>query len=510
MEGRARSEVEVVDLSVLANTRDKGISAVLGVTQWGDVDKPVLVNDWSEFLLHFGGFDKDFKVPVDTNFPLLCYRALQAGAKLLVSRVGHHLEDGSIEGTKPTAVVGNGTFTGKYIGNYEVSIKVVVETVAEQTTVFLTEEPISGDSGKQFARTIEVPEKPTDSEIEYINSMLRFCTLDGVTADGFVEASGNVTGGTQVVANIVDADYIGVLDDATGIHAFDELEFSYIALPDLAKPALDLELANYVDTRKDCIAILRTPVGIDASLILDYRNQEGGYVTTGGPVDTWRARMYTGGLKIQHPVDKEVVEISAIGDILGLLAVKDTENFEWLTAAGYTRGLITNALGVAYNLGNPGNAKLADKVDNAGVNAIISTKANGVVVWGNSTLQIKYTMLKHANVADLIMLLQKSIKTITDKSLFEPNDIVTWKHIFRSVKTYMDFVKGNRGVLDYKYDGDQDVSDISECVVNKPEDIDKGMYVFNLWVKPIVGLKYIYIPIKVTNSSVEFGDVVNN
>lgn len=506
--GRARSQADVVDLSVLTSGSLKGISAVIGPTQWGEVEKPVLISTWDDFVLKFGGFAENWTTPAKTNFPLLCYRALNAGAKLYVCRAAHHGSGGDAEGTKPTGTISIGpTFTGKFIGNYEVQVTITKSTIGDSTKVYsITEVPLgNGTSYAGFSRTVDnLSATLTDDIIKKINQSLRFVEITSDSSKALKAGTVKVTGGTQTVSAIVDADYAGDIDKKTGVHAFDELDFDYIAAPDKTTPAVDVALAKYAMDRGDIRAKLSTPVGIKADAILEYRNQTGTYNNTGGGVDTWLASMYTGGLMIKHPVTGDTVTISEIGDVLGCAAKKDSGSYPWYSAAGAKRGKISDCFGVAYNLGTNAMSKNADAVDNAGVNMVINHKTFGPVIWGNSTLQKKDTMLKHENVADCIMYIMKTCKPVIDYQLFDPNDIDNWKTIYRKIKSVMDIVKDNRGVYDYLYQGDQDVSDVSECIVNKTEDIDAGMYVFHLFVKPTPALKYVNMKVIVTNSGVSF------
>lgn len=508
--GRARSETDVVDLSVVISNGFRGISAVIGLTQWGEVEKPKLISDWDEFILHFGGFDENWTAPVGTNFPLLCYRALNAGAKLYVARAGSYTTNEGVEeldGDKPTGTIGDLEFTGKYIGNYGVSVEVTKVEVAGTTSYAITEVPVGKDADyTRFARTVDqLPETLDTDAITQINNSLRFCQL--TTGTTLTEGKVVLAGGKQDVTKVTNEMYIGNVERGTGFHALDETNFDYIAIPDKADPELDNALVDYVAERKDVRAILRCPVGISADLVIEYRNQTGTYQNAAGGVDSWLASMTEGGIIIKHPVTGQNVEISEIGDVLGRKARKDNGQYPWFTAAGAKRGTI-NCLGVVYNLGTNARAKLADAVDRAGVNLVINHDTYGPVIWGNSTLQRKRTLLMHENVADCIMYITKVTKPIIDLELFDPNDLDTWKTIYRGVKRVMDIVKEQRGVWDWMYQGDQDAASVAECVVNKPENIDAGMYVFYLWVQPKVGMKYVNMKVMVTNSGVSFEEMI--
>ena len=254
--------------------------------------------------------------------------------------------------------------------------------------------------------------------------------------------------------------------------------------------------------RKDLIAVVRTPVGVNSAGILDYRNGTGTY--THQPHDSWRAIMWTGGNVINHPVTGETIEIPEIGDVLGLMSARDNNFAEWFAVAGPERGRVRNSLGVAYNLGSAARQTEADNVDVNGVNAVIEHPSFGVTLWGNSTLQRANTLLIHANIAELMIYLTRELRPIIETELFNPNDPQTWKAIHRKVTPLMDSVVDGRGIIDYLYEGDQDVDRADQAIVNKTADIDAGKYVFNLFIKPIAALKYLGVKVSLTNSGVDF------
>src|SRR5690606_12777554 len=108
-----------------------------------------------------------------------------------------------------------------------------------------------------------------------INTQLTYVKIVSVT--GTIPI-GNVTlgAGTYDPTAINSQDVIGDVVQGTGIRSFDsEADITKIAVLGKAIPAIDQALANYADERKDLIALLRTPVGISPSVVVDYREGTG-------------------------------------------------------------------------------------------------------------------------------------------------------------------------------------------------------------------------------------------
>lgn len=501
--GQAKTDIQIRDLSVIYNTGIKGIVGVIGVTERGPVNTPTLIGSWLQFTRVFGGLLED------DDFPLLCRRALENGAKLRVSRIAHFTDITDIttlEGVSAELVSGFTTFKASSFGTWgnDISVTITDNDALQTDTVQILVE-LAGNPA--LAETYILNKIPTATEINalkntsYLLSDFIFDSADPANEIA-VTAKTSLTGGTNPT-EYTDNDYIGDVTTVTGIHSMDSItDITKIAIPAKAVPAIDNSLIQYAENRKDLITVLRTPVGLNGKSIVDYRTGKGIY--SHSAYDTWRAIMTTGGLRINHPETGAIIEISEIGDVLGLMSRRDNEYAEWFAFSGPKRGKIPNSLGVVYNLGSSARQLEADNVDVNGVNAIIEHPSFGVVAWGNSTLQRQDTLLKHANVAELMIYLTRELRPIIQSELFEPNDIQTWKTIYRKVAPILDSLVERRGVWRYLYQGDQDIDDVRDAQINSTEDIDAGRYVFHLFIAPRVAMKYLGVKVVVTNSGVDF------
>ena len=507
--GLAKVGAEVVDISVLINTGLKGIHAFLGETERGFGNK--LVGTWAEYKKHFGG------LVIGNDFPLLCKRALDAGCKLRVGRVLHYTDvtdKSTITGVASQEAT-NSFIEAKSIGTWgnKVKFKIVANSLGKYVLTAwidnsgaVTEEEefeLVSASGVLTAEQAQLEAHNINTKSNLLNC--KSATLTGFNISTIVDTSFTLTLGTNT-GTLVDADYTGDSGAETGVHVFDNAtDFTRISIPAKAIPALDIKLVAYVNTRQDCRVILRTPTGITGATAIEYREGTGAWSHTA--INSWLASMVYGGLLISHPVTGLETEVRALSSVAGNYSNKDNTNYEWFTAAGSKRGKIYGALGIGYNLGSAARITEANNVDTHGINPVIDDADYGLVYWGNSTLQKEDTLLKHENVADLLIFILRAVKPLAKSELFEPNDIATWKSIWRKVNPLLKEVKKKRGIWDYLYQGDQNIDKIEQAVVNSTEDIDKGKYTFILWIKPKVGLKYVGVKVTVTNSGTSFEEV---
>jgi len=509
--GKARIETEVLDLSVLMSGGLRGITAVAGPTERGEVGKPRLVASWAEYVSVFGG------LLTTDDFPFYCKRALERQGRLLVCRLGHYTDINDKEtltGDKATGTV--------IIATETTGVSVQVEVEAKSIGIWGNRVSLRGNpafSGIAGAidLTIRLDGSPDATEVikdivpgttdEILAFTVRSQLVNFVSiAASTLAGTGDIylTGGVDTDELTLE-DYIGSSIGETGIHAFDgSIEANKMAIPGKAIPALDYALAQYAEKRGDMRAILRTPTGISGYVGIDYREVRSPF-SGAQAIDTWYASMIFGTITVVDPlIIGGTKDISPIGDVLGIFTSRDTKFREWYAGAGFKRGRLFNVLSIPYNLDATARLGEADLVDSRGLNMVINHHTFGPVYWGNGTLQKRDTLLKHENVAELVIFLVRNLPRFIETELFEPNDPTTWKTIYRNVKPFLDSVKTGRGYYDYLWQGDQEVDTIDECVVNRPEWIDAGKYTARLFIKPIAALKYIALGVVVTNSGVSF------
>jgi phage tail sheath protein FI len=459
----------------------------------------------AEYSRYFGGLTSY------SLFPLYCQRALQAGSTLLISRVAHYTDltdKSTVVGNKATTTVTVGadviTIVAASIGSWgnglEISIVAAANGVADEVdiTVVLASYPELGQTLTNVALT------PTADQLEVINAKLRLVDLTAPTGSLPLTAAVSLAGGAEDYTGVVAADYVGNVSTYLGIHAFDgSKEPTKIAVPENYDSAVEQALLAYVKSRGDMLAVLRMPNNINGLEAVDFRNKTGAYAG-GIVVDDWRAFYVYGDIKVIDPRTDTQRDINVVGDLLGIFSSRDNNDFPWLSAAGSRRGKITNNLGVVYNMGVAARQDEANSVVNMGINPVIDHDTFGPVFWGNRTTQRTSTLLKYLNVAELLIYISRGLKPLAQEELFEPNDVQTWKTIYRKVDAFMQTVQDNRGVYSFEYQGDQGVDDVSEAQFNTSETIAQGQYRFRLFVAPINALEYVGMEAIVTNAGVSF------
>jgi phage tail sheath protein FI len=123
----------------------------------------------------------------------------------------------------------------------------------------------------------------------------------------------------------------------------------------------------------------------------------------------------------------------------------------------------------------------------------------GTVLWGDKTTLTKPSAFDRINVRRLFIVLEKSIATASQYTLFEFNDEYT-RNLFKGmVEPFMNDVKGRRGVYDFKV-----VCDESN---NTGEVIDRNEFVADIYIKPTRSINYISLNFVATKTGVEFSEL---
>lgn len=507
--GTPRTEFKLDDKSITTIAGLKGITAVAGITERGVLGTPRVIRSWVEYTRYYGG------LMTDSLFPLYCKRALDRGATLEISRVAHYADladPTTVVGDKAVVALANGGATvnakaksiGAWGNNLKVTIVAAANAVAGECDI-----SVELDGYPELSQILtNVTIAATPAQLTILNKKSTLVEFDTLVTGFPIVAETVLAGGTEDYSGLVDADYIGTAASELGFHAFDGSKLpTKICIPEVYTTAVEVALSDYVKSRGDMIAILRTPSNITGLEAEQFRNKTGAYAG-GTVIDNAFCRLIYGDITVINPLDDTETDIHVIGDILGVFASRDNNFKEWFAAAGNKRGRLFNNLGVVYNVGVPARRDEANAMDRNGVEPVIDHESFGTVFWGNSTLQKKSTLLSHANVAELIVYLNRTIKPLAQESLFDPNDIATWKDIYRRVDALMAFIKAERGVFDYAYQGDQDIDDVSEAQINDSNSIALGVYKFNLFVQPTPALKYVGVTVTVTNTGVSLA-VIN-
>jgi len=143
-------------------------------------------------------------------------------------------------------------------------------------------------------------------------------------------------------------------------------------------------------------------------------------------------------------------------------------------------------------------SKQRDKLYEANINPIAQFPAEGIVVFGQKTLQVTRSALDRINVRRLMIFLKKEVSRIAARLLFSPNVEVTWNTFLGQVNPLMASVKTRFGLDDYRV--------ILDKTTTTPDLIDQNIMYAKIFLKPTKAIEFIAIDFVITNSGASFQD----
>ena len=186
------------------------------------------------------------------------------------------------------------------------------------------------------------------------------------------------------------------------------------------------------------------------------------------------------------------------GDIAGLCARNDIDNFPWFSPAGTTRGAILNAVKLAYN---PSQTQ-RDRLYSARVNPVIVSPGGGIILFGDKTALSKASAFDRINVRRLFIYLEDAISAAARDQLFEFNDEITRTNFVNIVEPFLRDVQAKRGIQDYVV--------ICDETSNTAAIIDNNEFVADIYIKPARSINFIGLTFVATRTGVSFEEVIGN
>jgi hypothetical protein len=203
--------------------------------------------------------------------------------------------------------------------------------------------------------------------------------------------------------------------------------------------------------------------------------------------DTSYAASYWPWVRIIDPATGKHVWVPASTVVPGVYAFNDKVSAPWFAPAGINRGGLSTVLQAELKLTQANR----DALYANNVNPIATLPKQGVVVYGQKTLQKSQSALDRVNVRRLMIELKSYIRQIADTVVFEQNTIQTRTSFVSRVNPYLEAIQQKQGLYAYKV-----VMDDSN---NGPAVIDQNQLVGQIYIQPtrtaeFISLDFILLP----------------
>lgn len=170
---------------------------------------------------------------------------------------------------------------------------------------------------------------------------------------------------------------------------------------------------------------------------------------------------------------------------------KYTESLPWSIVAGPRRGVLsgTGVQGVEYAF----DKNDRDNLEPFGINPVVFERGAGIVIKGNKTAQQSIqSALSSAHVREVLIYIEDGLAEILQNYLFEFNTAQTRLEIKTLADSFMESVKKDQGIYDYR--------NIMDTSNNTDDVIDNNMGVLDTYVEPVKGLEILVSRVTVLNT----------
>ena len=215
-------------------------------------------------------------------------------------------------------------------------------------------------------------------------------------------------------------------------------------------------------------------------------------ITQAAARDTSYAATYWPWLRTIDPDSGNFVWTPASTMIGGVYAFTDASSEPWFAPAGINRGGLDTVITAERKL-SQGNR---DTLYQGNVNPIATFPGQGVVVYGQKTLQKQASALDRVNVRRLLISLKSYISQVAQNLVFEQNTAATRNAFLSQVNPYLESVQQRQGLYAYRV-----VMDDSN---NTPDVIDRNQMVGAIYLQPTKTAEFIILDFNVLPTGATF------
>ena len=208
--------------------------------------------------------------------------------------------------------------------------------------------------------------------------------------------------------------------------------------------------------------------------------------------NTSYAASYWPWVQVQDPDSGLNVWVPASTVIGGVYSYNDNVSEPWFAPAGINRGGLSQVIRAERRLSQTDR----DTLYNGKINPIATFPGQGVVVYGQKTLQTRASALDRVNVRRLLIALKSYISQVANNLVFEQNTAATRNNFLAQVNPYLESVQQRQGLYAFKV--------IMDDSNNTPTVIDQNQMVGQIYLQPTKTAEFIYLDFNITPTGATF------
>ena len=290
----------------------------------------------------------------------------------------------------------------------------------------------------------------------------------------------------------------------------EQIEHNLAAMPGITNTTLTTKLVRTCESRADSLAIIDLPnvyVPPFQAKCTTFKQRVDGTTPESSAkslvarqINSSYGAAYYPWVKVKDEVFNRDVWVPPSVVALGVMAYTEQRDDVWFAPAGFNRG--------GLNTGNAGLpvmqaseqllAKDRDTLYAANINPVAQFVSEGLVIFGQKTLQSTPSALDRINVRRLLIFVKKEVSRISNNLLFEQNVQATWSRFTNQVVPFLKRVKTRFGLSDFKVILDQ--------TTTTPDLVDRNIMYAKVLLKPARSIEFIAVDFVITNTGASFDD----
>ena len=266
----------------------------------------------------------------------------------------------------------------------------------------------------------------------------------------------------------------------------DEFDINLVVTPGIIRrlhPSVTTETLDMVEARQDCfyLADLVESTATISTVVDQAAAIDSNYVGTYYP---W--------VKTIDTNTNKLTEVPPSVLLPAVYASNDAIAAEWFAPAGLNRGGITGAVSVLNRLTHSER----DTLYEGKVNPIAVFPGQGIVAYGQKTLQDRASALDRINVRRLLIAVKKFVASTSRFLVFEQNTSQTRARFLNTVNPYFESIQQRQGL--YAFNVVMDESN------NTPDVIDRNILAGQIYLQPAKTAEFIVIDFNILPTGASF------
>ena len=277
-----------------------------------------------------------------------------------------------------------------------------------------------------------------------------------------------------------------------------DVDIMLLAIPGLRHEAVTDYAIEAMEDRFDAMYIMdieerdtyNTVVTGSGAQVVNVTNTVSAF--SGRSLDSSFGAAYFPDVVVTDPTTRTNVIAPPSVAVLGAYSLNDAVAHPWFAPAGFTRGSLTSVLEAQVKL----NRDNLDALYDADINPLASFPgSDGVVVWGQKTLQQIQSALDRVNVRRLLIEIRRKVKQVANRILFEPNREDTLAKFAAAVNPILSRIQQQQGVDRFKV--------VIDTTTTTQADVENNTIRGKVFLQPTRSVEFVSLDFVVTNAGAE-------